>query len=208
MRDTLHKRFFGIGKINTSVNTQAPAGFDPVRLCARILNADRNAEHELAERFLPRVRTLLAVRTSDRDAAEELAQECILAALCALRDGKARNPEALAGFVFGIARNLADDFIRRRCKNPAEQLSDSHDRPVPESENASRVSELRDEIGRLDPLDREVLTLTLVDGMEPAEIARSLGISPEAVRQRKSRAVKRLSTRLKPVSRKPLAAPL
>ena len=42
------------------------------------------------------------------------------------------------------------------------------------------------------PADREVLQLTLVDGLHPREIAQRLSLPPETVRQRKTRALKRL----------------
>jgi DNA-directed RNA polymerase specialized sigma24 family protein len=48
-----------------------------------------------------------------------------------------------------------------------------------------------------------VLMLSLVEGMAPDEVARRLKVSPEAVRQRKSRALRRLAELLKPVSQTP-----
>jgi DNA-directed RNA polymerase specialized sigma24 family protein len=50
--------------------------------------------------------------------------------------------------------------------------------------------------------------MTLADGLEPTEIARTLGLSPEAVRQRKSRALKRLLARLNSLSRRGEESPL
>ena len=44
----------------------------------------------------------------------------------------------------------------------------------------------------LAPADREVLQLTLVDGLHPREIAQRLSLSSDTVRQRKTRALKRL----------------
>ncbi len=183
--------------------------FDPAQLCTRILQSDPDAERELVERFLPRVRTMIAVRTSDRDAADELAQDVMLAALCALREGKAREPERLTAFLFGIARNLANDYIRRRSRDRCEQLTLAHDVAVSSraAEN-ERFEDARREIERLDSADREVLTLTLADGLEPAEIASKLGLSPDVVRQRKSRALKRLMALLNPVSRQAEETPL
>jgi len=59
---------------------------------------------------------MIAMRIANRDAAEELSQEVMIAALCSLREGKAREPERLAAF--GIARNLANDYIRRCARGP------------------------------------------------------------------------------------------
>jgi DNA-directed RNA polymerase specialized sigma24 family protein len=45
----------------------------------------------------------------------------------------------------------------------------------------------------LDAVDREILTRILADGQKLAAIARSLGMSQEAVRQRKSRALRKVA---------------
>ena len=56
------------------------------------------------------------------------------------------------------------------------------------------------EIERLDETDREILNLTLLKGMKPGEIAAELDLSDEVVRQRKSRAVKRIAERIRSLS--------
>jgi RNA polymerase sigma-70 factor (ECF subfamily) len=64
---------------------------------------------------------------------------------------------------------------------------------------------VREELKQLDPTDRRILLLTLVEGLKPAEIADRLGLSAEVVRARKSRAVKKIvestRTRHKPDAR-------
>jgi RNA polymerase sigma factor (sigma-70 family) len=190
------------------VESQAPHFFDPAQICARILRSDPDAERELVERFLPRVRTMLALRTCDRDAADELGQEVMLAAICALREGKAREPERLTAFLFGIARNLANDYIRRRARDRSEPFSEAHDVAAPPYESSDRYDQARREIEQLDQMDRQVLSMTLADGLEPTEIAKRLGLSPETVRQRKSRALKRLLSRLNSLSRRGQESPL
>jgi DNA-directed RNA polymerase specialized sigma24 family protein len=47
-------------------------------------------------------------------------------------------------------------------------------------------------MARLDGPDREILRLFLVDGAEPSAIGARLGLSAEAVRQRKCRAIRRV----------------
>ena len=48
-------------------------------------------------------------------------------------------------------------------------------------------------IAALDPADKIILHLTLVDGLKPGVIAQKLGLSPEVVRQRKVRATRRVA---------------
>jgi DNA-directed RNA polymerase specialized sigma24 family protein len=45
---------------------------------------------------------------------------------------------------------------------------------------------------RLDPTDKAILQLTLVDGLKPGKIAEILKLSSDVVRQRKVRATRRL----------------
>jgi RNA polymerase sigma factor (sigma-70 family) len=49
-----------------------------------------------------------------------------------------------------------------------------------------------DAISRLGKSEQEILRLTLVEGLKPGEIATRLGLKPEVVRKRKSRAVHRV----------------
>jgi RNA polymerase sigma-70 factor (ECF subfamily) len=166
------------------------------RLVERIAAGDPEAEAELAERFDGRLRTMMAVRTRDRETARDLAQEALLAALGALRKGQLREPERLAGFVHGIGRNVVNNFFRQRQSRPAPvELTPEAASfvPVDEVESEERARALRDGLDRLDRDDRAVLVMTLVEDLKPGEIARRLGLSAEVVRTRKSRALKRLT---------------
>jgi len=48
-------------------------------------------------------------------------------------------------------------------------------------------------ISKLDPSDKAILHLTLVEGLKPGLIAEKLGLSPDVVRQRKVRATRRVA---------------
>lgn len=172
-----------------------PSGEDR-RLVERIAAGERAAEAELAERFDRRVNVMMAVRTRDREAARDLAQETLIAVLSSLRKGQLRDPERLAAFVYGTARNVLNNHFRQRQQRPAavELTPDvASFLPEDELEGAERTRALREGLGQLDSDDRAVLVMTLVDDLKPGEIARRLGLSPEVVRTRKSRALKRLT---------------
>ena len=51
-------------------------------------------------------------------------------------------------------------------------------------------------LAQISPSDREILDLVLVEGLKPGEIAVRMGLAPEVVRTRKSRALKRILTAL------------
>jgi RNA polymerase sigma-70 factor (ECF subfamily) len=184
---------------------------DPADLVDRIGRGDSAAEGELAHQFRRRVFVMLLARLRHRDTAEELTQDTLIAVIAALRKGQLRQPSSLAAFVHGTARNLANNHLRARrtCRDEVEFTSDLQVAVPPvDFEGAQHTALVRREIAVLEPTDRQILWRTLVGGEKPGEIARSLGLSPEVVRTRKSRAVRRLADRLRShgmVSRSPAA---
>ncbi len=174
-------------------------------LVRRIGAGDRSAEDELAERFRRRVLAMSVARTRDGEAARDLAQEILLSVLQALREGKLRQEDRLSAFVHSTARNRINSYLqslRQRQEQP-----DLPERPPVESpeesfEQAERAALIRQALGRLRPQDRKILLLILVDGLKPREIARRLGLGPELVRKRKSRALQRIRQAVRELSRK------
>jgi RNA polymerase sigma-70 factor (ECF subfamily) len=173
-------------------------------LAGRVARGEASAEEDFARLYRPRVLAMMRARLRDRETARELANDVLMAALVALRQGRLREGEKLSGFVHGIARNVANSHLRGVYARPPEApLEESHAvvEPYEELERAQRVARVRREMEGLDPLDRLILTRTLVDGLKPGEIAPATGLSPEAVRARKSRAIKRLVEGLRERSR-------
>ena len=170
-----------------------PSEFDPTAITGAIHAGDRHAETCLVAWFRPRIVAFLSVRHADRDSVEELTQEILMAVLSAAREGRVREPQNLAAFVYGVARNLLNDRIRRQARDKSDPLRAGDDfpapDPVPEDE---RVHLARREIERLDPLDRNILLMTLVEGLKPGEIATAMRLSSDVVRQRKSRSLKKI----------------
>ena len=178
--------------------------FNGTAIIDRIFAGDASAEEELIARFQQRVRLYVAVRTSHPDYADEVTQETMLAAVLALREGKVREPEHLAAFILGIARNQLADAIRKQARRKTMPLPEGYDCPAPNSEqDPELVESARKEIETLEPGDRRILWLTLIDGFKPGEIAAQVGMSAELVRQRKSRALRKIVERLQPLSRSP-----
>jgi RNA polymerase sigma factor (sigma-70 family) len=175
-----------------------------VSLVERLRAGDPAAEHELVVMFGRRIRIVLEFRLRDREAARDLAQETLVAAITALRDGKLRDAERLSAFVHGVARNLANNAIRRRSGEPQPSelrhdmlIGDSEQEMIDRSQRqlASRA------LASLQRDDREVLKLSLVDGLRPGEIAARLRLGVDVVRTRKSRALKRISAEVQRLSR-------
>lgn len=194
-----------------SDHADTPEQGETVDLAARVARGDRTAEELLVRKYSGRVLAMAIARTRDREAARELANDVLMATVQALRNGTVRDKGRLGAFIHGIASNLINNRLRVNSRRPPmDALSD--DLPGPDGaellERDSDLALLHRGIAGLDPRDRQVLTLTLVNGLGPADIARRTGLTEDAVRQRKSRALKRLRELLTGPSRGGAPGPL
>ena len=180
-------------------------------LAARLASGDAAAEEEFVLLYRPRVLCVLRARLRDWEMARELADEALMGALQALRAGRLNEPARLSAFVAGTARNVANNHLRAKMRQPRpepleEELPGAD--PVAAMEEAERLELVRRVIAGLDEIDRAVLDLTLGQGLKPGEIARRLGLSPDVVRARKSRAIRKVIEEVKPASRNQGRQPL
>jgi RNA polymerase sigma-70 factor (ECF subfamily) len=174
-------------------------------LAGRIRHGDPAAEAEFVDRYYRRVLVMAQVRTGDRQVALDLAQEAMVGALEALRQGRVNNHQQVAGYVYGTARNLINNHFRRSKSKPRDAALGEHTGTTADPERLTaereRLELVERALDRLRPDDREILRMTLVDGLKSGEIADRLGLGSEVVRKRKSRAVARLQKAVNQVSR-------
>jgi RNA polymerase sigma factor (sigma-70 family) len=167
-------------------------------LATGIPNGSPELEHEFAERFLPRLQTFFRARLPNSTLTEELTQDTLVAALLALRAGKLRNPQALEPFVLGIARNHLAEALRLQGKHhPTAGDAVEHLSSSPELAPEWRLT-VQQHLETLPPTDQSILRLIILEGFRPAEVAPQVGLSEEAVRQRKSRLLRLLHEKLFP----------
>jgi len=181
---------------------------DPADLAAlvtRVAGGDVDAEESLMRFCAPRVRAMALARTRDPDLARDLTQESLLAILQAARKGQVRDLDRVAAFVAGVARNIINNHRRRSARHPEVSIDDEGaiDALVAadDHESGERQRQVAGAMAELGDADRQVLTLTLIDGLKPGEIAEQTGLTPDVVRTRKSRAVKRVLELLEERSR-------
>jgi len=171
-------------------------------LAQRILDGDRSAEDELVSAYRRGVFVIAVARTRDHEAARDLTQEILIAILKALRDGQLRESTKLAAFIQGTARNLINNYLRSKTHHVEIELDDeaySAD-PVEELESLERRRLVQRELESFSVTDRQILLLSLVDGHSLADIAQRLNLSHDAVRARKSRAVRKITRKFARVS--------
>lgn len=178
-----------------TVTDKNPAEEEDADLAEALARGDPAAEDRFARRYLPRVQIMLLARTRNRDLTGDLAQETMLQALSALRRGQLREAEKLPNFVLGVARNILLRHFRDAVLEPIQE--DSLEQvpaalkpdPLIEAEQQRIVARA---LATLDPVDRVILHMTLVEDLKPGVIAAKLRLSSDVVRQRKARATRRV----------------
>ncbi len=145
-----------------------------------------------------------------RDVAEDLLEETWLRLVANARGLRADT--RLAAWLFTVARNLYWSYCRSRLPREARtvELVDvwpvADERPSPfESAAGNELGErLERAVAALPARHREVLLLVAIEGLTPAEAAAACGVTPEALRQRLSRARAALAAALE--TPRPVAA--
>jgi RNA polymerase sigma factor (sigma-70 family) len=170
-------------------------------LARGISAGDPGSEEELVRIFHPNVMAMTMGRVRDFETARELTQEILMGVVQALRKGLIREPEKLPAFVLGTARNLVNHHLQEKALRPAFVPLDPNVGPLQASDRSASPQEFEVEeeerralagraLQKLKPLDRRILYLTLAEGLKPQEIALEMGLKPENIRNRKSRALK------------------
>ena len=93
-------------------------------LVERVMRGDSCAEDELIALFQAGLLVMFRARTGEPEAARDLTQDTLIAIVRALRDGRLRDVTRLAEFAHGIARNVANNYVRTRRRHPTSRVSD------------------------------------------------------------------------------------
>jgi RNA polymerase sigma-70 factor (ECF subfamily) len=168
----------------------------------RIAMRDSAAEDAFVRFFQARIFAYAQRNLRQLASVEEIVQETLWAAIRALRDERLEDSANLSAFVYGIARNKVADARRRAAKDPLEPWPEGFDPPT-SAESPSeelRRKEATAAIQELPPAEQSVLRMMLVEGLPSSEIADKLNLTEMAVRQRKSRALKRIADRIRSVA--------
>ncbi|HKB37313.1 MAG TPA: sigma-70 family RNA polymerase sigma factor, partial [Gemmataceae bacterium] len=163
------------------------------QLWQRSGEGDREAFGRIVERYQSLICSLAYSACGNLAASEDLAQETFLAAWRKL--GELREPARLRAWLCGIVRNLAASERRReqRRGGAAQSLDSVRDLAGSDAYPAARAvtQEEADLLWRslagLSETYREPMVLFYRQGQSVAEVARSLDLTEEAVKQRLSR---------------------
>jgi RNA polymerase sigma-70 factor (ECF subfamily) len=178
-------------------------------LVDRLRRGEATAFDRVYSAYHPRVFSFLLRLSGRRDTAEDLAQETWLK-LAKAAPGL-REDTTLAPFLFTIARNAFMSHrrwamldISRLVTFGLEVVSSAAADSTPETqhERARAIALLETALQHVPLASREVLLLVGVEGMEQEEVARMLGLSYDALRQRLSRARAQLADTMESLQKK------
>ena len=165
-----------------------------LELVTRLRAGDAAAFDLVYGEFNARLFSFLARLCRNRDVAEDLLDETWLRFVD--RVPKLRADSRLGPFLFTVARNLYVSYCRSRLVEDLQTVDMiglwplGTPRPSPFESTVANETARRIEaaLAQLPVMYREALLLVGVEGMRPAEAAIVCGITPEAMRQRLSRA--------------------
>ncbi len=164
-------------------------------LVRRACNGDSEAFGSLYERSLDRVYRYIYFRVTDDATAEDLTSKVFLKAWENLPRYKAGKAPFIA-WLYTIARNTVIDYYRTKRQTSAldEIASLPGNDPLPDEryEAVFAAQSLRQSLQQLTELQREVVTMKLIDGLDTEEIAARLRKSSGAIRALQMRALQAL----------------
>lgn len=164
----------------------------------KLKRGDEQAYRLVDERFRGRVYAFCYRMTLDADVAADLTQNVFLKLVSGI--GSLNHAEALASWIFTIARNEVYAFIRSRRVVRPVQDDDVWEPTTPmeallASEQTAIISQF---LASLRPEYRETILLRDYDGLSYAEIALVTRSTESAVKARLFKARKALLEKLKP----------
>lgn len=172
---------------------------DDAALAWRIISCapvrDPAAEAELCRRFGPRVRLYGLKHLRDAALAADLMQDVLLLVLTKLRERAVREPERLASFVLGTARQTVIDWQRggrRRARLLEAFAPDLLPRGEEEPAEPLATVRLGGCLAALPERERAVLVMTFYDDRPADAVAAQLGVSAGNVRVIRHRGLERL----------------
>ncbi len=179
----------GFGILTAEPETEAD-------LVQRARSGDGEAFGRLYEKSLDRVYRYVYFRVTDDETAEDLTSKVFLKAWEGLPRFKAGKSPFIA-WLYTIAHNAVIDYYRtKRQTAPLDEISSlPATDPLPDEQydSLSAARALRESLQQLTGLQRDVVTMKLIDGMSTEQIAARLHRSCGAVRALQMRGLQALA---------------
>ncbi len=179
-----------------SFRVQPPApSEDDTALARRIIEASEpDAEAQFCRRFAPRIRLFGLKRLRSEAAAADLVQDVLMLVLQKLRSGAVQEPERIAAFVLGAARQMIIDG--RRNSGRRQRLLDTFSIELEPAESAAPdtpdADRLQHCLQALPERERSVIVMTFYEDCPAETLGVQFGLTPGNVRVIRHRGLKHL----------------
>lgn len=159
---------------------------------------DSDAILTFMRKFRPVLRKFLQQKGLATDVAEELANDCVSKAIQKIDQFTYKGAKSLNRWLYTIARNLLNDWLRVQQKQNIVDNDISLDYQDEDlSPNMEAISALWDAIDSLKPADQQIIISYNFEYTRTfAEIGKILGITEATARRRHGRAIVRLQVLL------------
>ena len=160
-------------------------------LCRIAEDRDESAFREVYVHVAPSIKRYMMSKGADGATAEELAQEALARVWNKAHSFRPSRGNATT-WIFGIARNLRIDRIRReRVWLFSQELPENHDeQPSPEkspeelASESERMARVREAVAQLPEDQRQVIALSFIDGLSHSEISARLDLPLGTIKSR------------------------
>jgi RNA polymerase sigma factor (sigma-70 family) len=153
------------------------------------LNGDPSAFGMLVERYKEGVYALAYSKLHNFHDAEDVTQEAFIKAYQNLRELRKR--DEFHAWIYAIANNLCKDWIKAKSRQPDSEFIEDHAESLNKYQylqDDPTIEQLNEALELLPEIYQQVLTLHYLGGMDGREMAEFLGVSPNSIWQRLSRA--------------------
>ncbi len=168
-------------------------------LLARARSLDEDALAMIHDTYYTPIFRFIAMKTGDRELAEDLTSDVFLRLLSALRD-KTAPQKTLRGWLYAVASRVVADHFRRRYRREEVELPETLEsgaiNPARAAEVQSEWNELYQALSMLTEDQQDVIALRFGQGLPIKEVAALIDKSEGAVKQLQARAVAALARNL------------
>ncbi|MBN2194143.1 MAG: RNA polymerase sigma factor [Polyangiaceae bacterium] len=167
------------------------------QVASRVSRGEAEEFQHIVRATSARLVRLAARILGSQEEAEDVVQEAYVKAYRSLVSGQFDGRAAIGTWLFRIVSNGAIDALRSRARRPVptDRVPDGQGDGIGSAEAHLALRELDDWLGELPAEQRAALVLKAVEGLESAEIAKILGCTEGAVEQRLVRARAQLRRR-------------
>lgn len=150
-------------------------------------SSQTNKTEKIWKEFSNQLKSFISRRVKDNSITEDILQDVFVKIHSNIDNLK--DEQKIKGWLFRIAKNSIIDYYRKRIID-SKELKDSYGYEIFEENDAEQeiASGLLDIIKELPPIYSEALLLTEFEGIKQTELAKKIGLSTSAAKNRVQRA--------------------